>query len=113
MTPKETAAASLRKDLRAWATGYPDVEEGVACAGTSAERRTVKARGKAFLFLGTADAMMKLSESVGEATRRAAKEPDRYKVGAGGWVTVKFGPGGGSLGTLLRRWLDESYRAMA
>ena len=39
-------------DLHSIAAKLPDVEEGVACAGTSLEKRTMKVRGKAFLFLG-------------------------------------------------------------
>ncbi len=38
--------------LRKLALALPEVEEGVSCAGTALERRTVKVRDKAFVFLG-------------------------------------------------------------
>jgi hypothetical protein len=92
---------------------YPKAEEGIACAGTALEKRTVKARSKAFLFLGTADAMVKLGDSLAEAARLAATEPDRYKVGTHGWVTVTFGGEESPPLDLLERWIDESYRLLA
>jgi hypothetical protein len=47
------------QSLRQIALRLPGTEEGVACAGTSLEKRTIKVRGKAFLFLGAGDAMLK------------------------------------------------------
>jgi hypothetical protein len=103
---------AITKTLRATALRLPDTEEGVACEGTALEKRTIKVRRKAFLFLGAADAMLKLGDSKVEAAKLAAKEPDRYKVGATGWVTVKFGDEPPPAG-LLKRWIDESYRLAA
>ena len=80
--------------LRISAMQYPEAQERIACEGTSLEKRTIKARSKAFLFLGAADAMLKLRESLAEATDLASQEPSRYKVGAHGWVTVTFGNDG-------------------
>jgi predicted DNA-binding protein (MmcQ/YjbR family) len=76
------------------------------------EKRTVNARSKAFLFLGAADAMVKLGASLAEATELAGREPGRYRVGAHGWVTVALGDGGPPL-ALLEGWVDESYRLVA
>src|SRR5262245_57796729 len=91
MKPKKQAAREPREVLRRLALSYPEAEEGVACEGTAIEKRTVKAGGKAFLFLGVADAMFKLKESLPEAAELASREPERCKAGASGWVTVKFG----------------------
>jgi hypothetical protein len=99
--------------LRRLALQYPEAQEGIACAGTPAEKSTVKVRNKAFLFLGPADMMVKLRDSVAEAAELAAKEPGRYKVGAPGWVTVKFGDGETPPLDLLAKWIDESYRLLA
>jgi hypothetical protein len=99
--------------LRKVALRYPEAEEGVACEGTTAEKRTVKARGKAFLFLGVTSAMLKLRESLAEAADLAAAKPDRYCVGAHGWVTVTFGDTESPAMDLLVRWVDESYRLLA
>ena len=101
--------AQNMQTLRKLALRYPEAQEGIACEGTTIERRTVKARNKAFVFLGLNDAMLKLHESLTEATHLASKEPSRYKVGAHGWVTVTFGNDESML-EVLKRWIDESYR---
>jgi hypothetical protein len=107
-TESETAKA-----VRAFARGLPEAQEGVACAGTAAEKRTVQVRKKAFVFLGATDVMVKLRDSLPEALHLAAKEPNRYKVGALGWVTVTIDGGGAAPRELLERWIDESYRLQA
>ena len=104
--------SNTRLALRTLALRYPGVEEGVACEGTKLEKRTLKVGKKAFLFLGPADAMLKLRSSVGEAARLAAKEPDRFKIGANGWATIRFGGEVIPL-ALLKKWVDESYRLFA
>jgi predicted DNA-binding protein (MmcQ/YjbR family) len=91
---------------------YPEAQEGVACEGTALEKRTVTARKKAFVFLGVAQAMVKLRDSVEEAARLAAAEPSRYKIGAHGWVTVTFSDGEEAPLERLEKWIDESYRAV-
>jgi hypothetical protein len=96
--------------LRKLALRHPDVEEGVACAGTALEKRTVKARKKAFVFLGVGDIMLKLRESLPEATRCTAREPARYKVGANGWVKATFTDDEPPVFDLLEKWIAESYR---
>ena len=47
-------------------------------------------RKKAFLFLGATAIKLKLLASLPEAVELQSKESDRYKVGALGWVDVKF-----------------------
>ena len=97
--------------LRKVALAHPDAEEGVACEGTPVERRTVKAKKKAFVFLGPGDAMVKLRESLPEATALAQKDPGAFRVGANGWVKATFGANGPPL-DLLAKWIDESYRVV-
>ena len=101
------------KTLRDLALKYPGAEEGIACAGTAIEKRTIKVRGKAFLFLGAGDAMLKLSGSLAEATRLAATEPSLFKVGASGWVTAKLNEDEPQRLEVFARWIDESYRLLA
>ncbi len=105
--------SELLRALRRSALGYPEAREGIACEGTPIEKRTFKARDKAFLFLGATDAMVKLGASLAEATGLAAKEPGRYRAGAGGWVKVTFTDDDGPPLDLLERWIDESYRLLA
>jgi len=97
------------KALRKVALRLPDTEEGVACEGTPAERRTVKARKKAFVFLGVSDVMVKLDGSIAEARRLAAKEPSRFKVGTNGWVKATFDGNARPPLDVLERWIEESY----
>lgn len=101
----------IAKTLQVAALKLPQTEEGIACAGTSLEKRTIKARGKAFLFLGPGDVMFKLGPSLGEAKQLARAEPAQCKVGAHDWVTVKF-TAKVPVKTLLA-WLAESYELLA
>lgn len=101
--------------LREAALGLPETEEGIACAGTALESRTVKVRGKAFLFLGVTKAMLKLKESLAEATALAARQPAACKVGANGWTNVTVAGEGIEPPPveMLVRWIGESYRLFA
>jgi hypothetical protein len=112
MTEKRTSHEKLIQALRNFALQQPGAEEGVACAGTSLEKRTIKARKKAFLFLGISDLMLKLDEAVPQAEKLAAKAPTCCKVGLRGWVSVKFGKGAPPERVLLK-WVAESYRVMS
>jgi hypothetical protein len=98
--------------LRELALALPDVKEGIACAGTALERRTIKTRNKAFLFVGAADAMLKLQASLAEAAKLAAKQPGRYKVGANGWVKLAFSAKEPPQLDVAKRWIAESYALM-
>lgn len=91
--------------MRALALTYPAAEEGVACAGTAVESRTIKAKGKAFLFLGAKDVRLKLGASAAEAKRLGAD------VGAHGWT--KFAADAAPPLPVVERWIDESYRLLA
>jgi hypothetical protein len=113
MTRQRSALSRTVQALRELALRYPEAQEGIACAGTSAERRTVTARNKAFLFLGVDNVMLKLRESLAEAASLAAEEPSRYKVGAHGWVTASLSEDGAPPLSLLEKWVDESYRLVA
>lgn len=113
MPRKKLSLAESLKALRAFAASYPEANEGIACEGTALEKSTFKARNKSFLFLGRKDLMVKLGDSLPEASALAAKEPGRYKVGAPGWVTVTFGEEDALPLDLLERWIDESYRLLA
>lgn len=105
-------AIELMTNLREVAMRLPEVTEGVACAGTALEKRTLKVRGKAFLFLGRADLMVKLADGLPEAQALAAAQPARYKVGANGWATVRL-DGEAPDPDLLTRWIEESHRLLS
>jgi hypothetical protein len=105
MTGKPSAPFAA---LLAHARRHPGIEEGVACAGTKLESRTVKVRGKAFAFFGPDTLRLKLGSSLAEAQTFAAQSPDACSAGAGGWVAVRFAAGAPPA-AVLRRWLDESH----
>jgi hypothetical protein len=105
-------AGGFETALRKAARRLPDVEEGVACEGTAVESRTFRIGKKAFLFVRPAALMLKVDESA-EAVRRLAAKDDRYRIGAGGWVTVTLGSAPPPSLPLITRWMNESYRGMA
>jgi len=113
MSRQKTTVSAPMKALRRAALRHPDTHEGVSCEGTSLEKRTVKAHRKAFVFLGMADIMVKLRESLAEAKRLAVQQPDRYRAGAHGWVKATLIDGETAPLALLKRWIDESYRVVA
>jgi hypothetical protein len=87
------------------ATALPDVQQGVACAGTALECASFAVRKKAFLFLSAKEVRLKLDTSKDEATKRG------LAVGANGWV--KLDPGALPPTAVLTRWVAESYELMA
>jgi YjbR protein len=109
---RQSQASKPLHSLRSLALQLPETEEGIACAGTALERRTIKVRKKAFTFIGSSDLMLKLDQSLAEATRLASANPN-ITVGAHGWVTVKFGAGESPPLSCLSTWLEESYRLFA
>ncbi|HYF48981.1 MAG TPA: hypothetical protein VEJ63_06230 [Planctomycetota bacterium] len=78
-------AGSVVLKLRKIAQRNPDVEEGVACAGTALESTSYKTANKAFLFVSSRELRLKLENSGEQAAELAKAEPQRYKVGANGW----------------------------
>ncbi|HEU0029382.1 MAG TPA: hypothetical protein VFQ53_02030 [Kofleriaceae bacterium] len=99
--------------LRSLALAHPGAEDGVACAGTAMERHTVKANGKAFLFVGATDALVKLDGCLAEAREHAARQPARYRIGANGWVKLVFAADVPPPLAMLARWTSESYALVA
>ncbi|HZN37149.1 MAG TPA: hypothetical protein VFD82_00010 [Planctomycetota bacterium] len=91
-------------DLGAIARALPGVGEGVACAGTSLESRTYTVNGKAFLFVATKDARLKLTTSAADARTGG------FAVGANGWVKLPLGelPPAAT----VKRWIAESHAAI-
>lgn len=110
MPPTNSARPSTTaRRLAEAATRLPDVTAGIACAGTPLESRSFISREKAFLFIGTKDARLKLSSSVVEAHALARQSPDAVRVGAGGWATINLAAGALLAAPVLARWVAESY----
>jgi hypothetical protein len=111
-TSTKSKAGGFETALRKAALRLPDVEEGVACEGTAVESRTFKIGKRAFLFVRPAAVMLKVDKSA-EAVRRLAAKDSRYRIGAGGWVTVALGSAPRPPLRLIAGWMNESYRGMA
>ena len=98
------------KALRTAAEALPDVEEAMSCNQTS-----YKAKKKAFLYVGPGakgvgyKAMFKLEASLDEAESLARREPARYELGVGNWVTTRFSVEDPLPKKIWNRWLKESY----
>ena len=102
-------ATQIVRALREAALRHDGVDEGIACPGTPLEKRTLKAAGKAFAFLGRTDVMLKLGPSVKAATKLAKAQPTALKVGKNGWVTIKLDGAGAPPLRTLQKWLAESH----
>lgn len=95
-----------------FARRLPDVEHGIACAGTKLESRTLKVRGKAFAFFRPGHVMLKLGTSLAEARSVASTDP-RVRAGASGWVTVQHGDDLPIDARQMQLWLAESHGLFA
>jgi predicted DNA-binding protein (MmcQ/YjbR family) len=105
MSPAEAA-------LRKHALSYPEAHEDFPWG-----ERVVKVKGKVFLFLGKHEQVLglsvKLPGSASFALGLPFASPTAYGLGKSGWVTARFGLREKPPVDLLKRWIDESYRAVA
>jgi predicted DNA-binding protein (MmcQ/YjbR family) len=111
--PKKTLE-SLELELRDFAMRFPETHEDHPWG-----HRAIKVGKKAFVFLGgEKDAKelsmsVKLPQSRDMATDLPFAEPTGYGLGKSGWVTARFTKVSDVPLDLLRKWIDESYRAIA
>ena len=112
MTAKRSTPRSPEAVLRAHALSYPEASEDFPWG-----ERVVKVRGKVFAFLGRPGDGLSLSVKLpGSATLALDlpfASPTGYGLGKSGWVTARFGARAKPPLDLLKRWIDESYRAVA
>jgi len=100
------------QQLRKFALGYPEAVEDFPWGD-----RTIKVRGKIFVFLGQGDGTLnltvKLPQSADAALGLPFTSPTRYRLGRSGWVSARFPKGSEIPLDMFRDWIDESYRAVA
>ena len=97
--------------LRAYALGLPEAREDFPWG-----ERVAKVRDKVFVFLGRDEDVgitVKLPSSGLMALSLPFASPTGYGLGKSGWITARFGPRDKPPIELLRKWIDESYRAVA
>lgn len=108
MTPVQQAEARLR----AFALGYPEAHEDLPWG-----HYAFKVKGKSFVFMSkdgdVVSVSVKLPTSCESALLFPFAEPTGYGLGRSGWVSAKFAAGEEVPFSLLERWIDESYRAVA
>jgi predicted DNA-binding protein (MmcQ/YjbR family) len=113
MSPRRRAPRSPEAALRAHALSYPEAREDFPWG-----ERVVKVRGKVFVFFGHPEEggvglSVKLPGSATLALDLPFASATGYGLGKSGWVTARFAPRERVPLELLRRWIDESYRAVA
>ncbi len=98
--------------LRAHGLGFPEAFEDFPWGHTA-----LKVRGKIFATLvdeeGTFSITVKLPVSRDFALVFDFCAPTGYGLGRSGWITASFGEGDAPDLDLIKRWLAESYRAIA
>jgi predicted DNA-binding protein (MmcQ/YjbR family) len=112
MAPTKTKAQRAEAALRELALGYPEAFEDFPWG-----ERVFKVKKKIFLFLGREGEGLTLATKLPESGLAALAlpfaEPTGYGLGKAGWVTLTFGAREKPPLELLRRFVDESYRAVA
>ena len=98
--------------LRACGLAFPEVEEDHPWGHTA-----LKVRGKTFVWLdeteGAFSLTIKLPASRDFAEMFDFAAPAGYGLGRSGWISCRFGPDESPDLDLLKRWIAESYRAVA
>ena len=99
-------------ELRAQGLRFPEAAEDFPWGHTA-----LKVRGKTFAWLGDEDGRfsmtVKLPVSRDFAELFDFAAPAGYGLGKSGWITARFEPGEEPDLDLMKRWLAESYRAVA
>jgi predicted DNA-binding protein (MmcQ/YjbR family) len=108
MNTPRAALAALRKH----ALAYPEAREEFPWGD-----RTIKVRGKIFVFLGAGKdgfgMSAKLPATHELALTRRGTRPTAYGLGKAGWVSLRTKTVSDALLAELEDWIDESYRAVA
>ena len=108
MSVAESAFASLRRHGLA----FPEAVEDFPWGHTA-----LKVRNKTFAWLDETDGMLSLTIKLPVSRDFALvfdfAAPAGYGLGRSGWITCRFGAGESPDQDLLKRWIAESYRAVA
>ena len=97
--------------LRDYGLGFPEAAEDFPWGHTA-----LKVRGKTFAWLGDEDGFgmtVKLPVSRDFALVFDFAEPAGYGLARSGWISCRFPAGEKADLDLMKRWIAESYRAVA
>jgi len=107
MTPRQLEAR-LRKHALSFPESYEEFPWG---------ERAIKVKRKVFVFMYAGPEKMhitvKLPESREFAVMFPFAAPSNYGLGKSGWVTSRLGADATAPLSLLKAWIDESFRAVA
>ena len=106
------AAAAGFKKLRAYGLELPEATEDHPWGHTA-----LKVRGKTFVWLDESDGELSLTVKLPVSRDFALvfdfAEPAGYGLGRSGWISCRFPKGEKADLDLMKRWIAESYRAVA
>jgi predicted DNA-binding protein (MmcQ/YjbR family) len=98
--------------LRGHGLAFPEAEEDFPWGHTA-----LKVRGKTFAWLDESEGALSLTVKLPVSRDFASvfdfAAPAGYGLGRSGWISARFGAGEMPDLDLLKRWLAESYRAVA
>ena len=105
-------AATGFEALRLYGLSFPEAQEDFPWGHTA-----IKVRGKTFAWLDDSEGglglTVKLPVSRDFALVFDFAAPAGYGLGRSGWITCRFAAGETPDLDLLKRWIAESYRAVA
>ncbi len=103
--------------LHKLAHAHANVQQGVACAGTSLESLTFCVGKKAFLFVAARDDSLqlrfKLGPSLAAMKALADNDPEHFEAGKAGWCKATFAQARPPSQKQLKLWIAESYTLSA
>jgi predicted DNA-binding protein (MmcQ/YjbR family) len=112
LLPRYSPAGRAQAELLKFALTYPGAWEDHPWGETVA-----KVKAKVFVFFGVSNEGLSLSVKLPHSGTFALgldwAQPTGYGLGKAGWVTARFPPRAKPPLDVLRRWIDESYRAVA
>ena len=98
--------------LRAFGLAMPEAQEDFPWGHTA-----LKVRGKTFAWLDRSEGRLSLTVKLPVSRDFALvfdfAEPAGYGLGRSGWISCRFGEDEQPDLDLLKRWIAESYRAVA
>lgn len=111
-TPPNAKTRKAEEALRTYAMSFPEAWEDHPWGEIA-----FKVRKRIFFFLGSSgegiSLSLKLPESGEEALLLPFTEPTGYGLGKSGWVSAKWDAKQAPALAMIKRWIDESYRAVA
>jgi predicted DNA-binding protein (MmcQ/YjbR family) len=109
---KKSAFVKVENELRDFAMAYPEAHEDFPWG-----ERAIKVNKKVFVFMYSGDGKFHLSVKLPQSSAAALlfpfAQPTGYGLGKSGWVSSVFEGKDSVPAEILKKWIAESYRAVA